>query len=232
MATWTTTPTPYVAASDGSVSDHKGTSWGWIISAPDGTRLFKNCGRIFGHPVTSFRAEAFGIASILCFLQKLFPNNCTEKLHLVCDNQSVVNVIAKKTKQPHPDFPNSTLDPDWDIFQYIFHLQRKPTPLLTIAWIRSHQDNNCDYNELPLTAQLNCDADLIADSGYHLPPIPPKLCVAGNPIQVYHHATPVTSKLKRTLRTLIKGPPLLDYVCKKANWRSQEQDEVDWPAHQ
>ena len=52
----------YNGASDGSVVENNG-SFGWIISdkSNSSTRIVKCKGRAHGYPMTSFRAEAYGM---------------------------------------------------------------------------------------------------------------------------------------------------------------------------
>jgi hypothetical protein len=57
-------------ATDGSAPDGKG-SFAWIISDIHGTILAKCNGPVFGAGVTSFRAEGYGILSLLRFLLRL-----------------------------------------------------------------------------------------------------------------------------------------------------------------
>ena len=87
----------YIGASDGSVVENNG-SFGWIISdkSNSSTGIVKCKGRAHGYPMTSFRAEAYGMWSILMFVIKankflnLPPEN---KLLLYCDNKALVNMI-------------------------------------------------------------------------------------------------------------------------------------------
>jgi len=65
------TPTGTPAASDGSVIRLSGT-YGWIITLEDKTRLVSCRGKALGFPMTSHRAEAYGMWSILLFIIRLF----------------------------------------------------------------------------------------------------------------------------------------------------------------
>ena len=158
------------AASDGSVLSNKGT-FGWILSDHSGHRLVECSGAIFGYPISSFRSESFGIWSILLFLQKLFEFFSiplpTNHLQLVCDNKSLVNTIKKIQNQARPMFPNDTLASDWDIVNEIIILCKNLEP--SIAWIKGHQDDERPVEKLPLPAQLNCEADALADKAHEFP---------------------------------------------------------------
>ena len=54
------TPTATPAASDGSVIRLSGT-YGWAISLKDDTRIVSCHGKAYGFPMTSYRAEAYGM---------------------------------------------------------------------------------------------------------------------------------------------------------------------------
>ena len=59
------------AASDGSVKKLSGT-YGWMICQKDKTRLLTCRGRAYGYPMTSHRAEAFGMWSLILFIVRIF----------------------------------------------------------------------------------------------------------------------------------------------------------------
>ena len=93
---WLSPSVRYLAASDGSVVNQDGT-YGWIISSKDETRLIQCKGRCFGDPMNSHRAEAFGLCSLLFYLDQHFVFNDDNELNLgpdlVCDNKALVDNI-------------------------------------------------------------------------------------------------------------------------------------------
>ena len=196
---WNRSSTTFIAASDGSVNNGNGT-FGWIISTNTGLRMLQNKGRAFGYPMTSFRAEAFGICSILIYLST--QSNATQgfftTLQIVCDNEALVDTINQLLTQSRPEFPNDTLKPDWDVLQCIRNTHQQ-TPTVQIRWIKSHQDEDIHFKDLSLPAQLNCEADQLAREAHDLPFIEAPLRFPGNPIQVYHQSQVVTSHLKHRL---------------------------------
>ena len=115
---WTTSSLRHVAASDGSVVNQDGT-YGWIISSKDETRLIQCKGRCFGYPMNSYRAEAFGLCSLLFFLDLHFgfneDNELNPGLDLFCDNKALVDNIQEMRHPKRPVFPNDTLSADYDV---------------------------------------------------------------------------------------------------------------------
>jgi hypothetical protein len=84
------------AAGDGSVKyEHQG-AFGWIISTSSGERLATNYGPVRGHRPTSYRAEGYGVLSIVRFLktvQEFCDVTPTWKWTLSSDNISLVNKL-------------------------------------------------------------------------------------------------------------------------------------------
>jgi len=69
--------TTVLFTSDGSAPQFVG-SFGWMASLPDKTRIAYNKGPAFGSRTTSYRAEAYGMLSVLCLLLRAFEYTSTE----------------------------------------------------------------------------------------------------------------------------------------------------------
>ena len=91
----------------------------------------------------------------------------------------------------------------------------------SIARIKGHQDEKKKRDDLPLKAQLNCEADKLAEEAQLariLEPMQRRMKRhPNNPIQVYAKNVTITSKVKRNLRRLAKAPKLMDHIVKKAD---------------
>ena len=94
-----------------------------------------------------------------------------------------------------------------------------------MQWIRGHQDNKQPYEKLSLPAQLNCDADSLADDYFTQNPAiqhakAPILPTTGCQLHLYKHGTlsTITRKLKRELRIARTAPALKNYLIKKFEW--------------
>ena len=61
----------FIAASDGSVRYKTDGSFGWIVSTPSGERLVRAYGQVRGAFLTSYRAEAYGMLSVLRFIVRV-----------------------------------------------------------------------------------------------------------------------------------------------------------------
>ena len=224
---------PLFATGDGSVVGANGT-FGWVLSLSDGTRLVSCKGVAIGHPMTSYRAEAFGTWSLLLFLKSVldhFRCHLQEKPQIHCDNQGLVDNVNHILKRIRDAFPNDTLISDWDILNEILALLA--TIPSSYRWIKGHQDDHKPKAQLPLPAQLNIEADELADEAHQIqPPASSRLWRAPhNPIQILHNCVPITSKLKNTLRKLLTGPDLIDHIRSKTGWSDETFDSVDWDSH-
>ena len=127
---WTvmTTEKCYIAT-DGSAPEGKG-SFGWVISDTSGTILAQCKGPVFGAKITSYRAEGYGILSVLRFMARMkqvhhngehmnqmeddSSANRIFQHELVCDNKSMVNKV-KEIIHYKTVYPNATMESEWDV---------------------------------------------------------------------------------------------------------------------
>ena len=155
------------AASDGSAPHGKG-SFAWVLSDTTGRRLARCHGPVFGHAISSYRAEGYGMLSFLRFLFHMVRLHGHSEApiippHLVCDNKSLIETVSKVMTYPHI-YPNTTMDAEWDcIAQIVTTMKTFDDRTPTIDHVKGHQDDRTPYEELPLSAQLNCDADSYAN---------------------------------------------------------------------
>ena len=65
----------------------------------------------------------------------------------------------KHYKEP---FSNETLRSEFDVTEQIYNTKASRKVKPTYVWLKGHQDDNEQYDDLPLEAQLNLDADELA----------------------------------------------------------------------
>jgi hypothetical protein len=241
-------------ATDGSAPEGKG-SFAWIISDNKGTVLAQCNGPVYGALVTSFRAEGYGILSLLRFLmrmQQIHDNTgprATQhseeirdqqarslKSHsLVCDNKSMVDRV-NEIIQYDVVFPNTTMDSEWDVLAEIkaamLALTKESRP--EISHIKSHQDRTIPFEELPLKAQLNCQADWLAEayieqSQHGNLPMVPLLPTSG--CQLHLPQGTITFITKQALKHARSVPPMQAKLCHKYDWSEEDSKNIDWTSH-
>ena len=225
-------------ACDGAVQENKG-SFGWVLSSKEGTRLAQCRGPAFGSNQTSYRAEGYGMLSCLRFLHHLHSTTSDnlKSTGIWCDNESMVD---RTNEWPHRDFltlhPNKTLDSDYDVLAEIWDtLQGLPqNNKPTIRHVKGHQDSNKAYDELGLKAQLNVNADALADSfladnptlPYSTAPLLPK-----SGCQLHLEEGTCNSKYKAELRKARTSGPLIQKLRHKHDWSQDDFNSIDWESH-
>ena len=225
--------------SDGSAPDGKG-SFAWVLSTPDGRRLAQCSGPTFGYKLNSYRAEGYGMLSGFRFLYHMqqlhFTGTPLKRHRLFCDNKSMVEMVVKYSKFDKV-FPNSTLSSEWDIIAEIRQTLRQLQPLHPIPKIRhvkGHQDDNKPYEELDLSAQLNVDADKLADDWLTSHPEfdhgkAPLLPTSGCHINLPYGT--ITHNLKHELKLARSVPDHTNYLMEKYSWEQSTFDDIDWVCH-
>jgi hypothetical protein len=228
-----------IIATDGSAPHGKG-SFAWIVSDPTGRRLVKCSGPVHGKDISSFRAESYGMLSALCFLfrmTKLYGTyqSCASHFHsLRCDNQSLVTKI-NKVKDYSTIYPNVTMDAEWDCIAQIRTTMKALGKLApSISHILGHQDQKIPYEQLPLDAQLNCDADVAASQYLQMQPLLDHSHAHTFPeghCQLILHSGSITRDHKRELQQARTSPALESRLCTKHMWDSTDFRSIDWVAH-
>ena len=152
------TNTKIITASDGSVSSSIG-AYGWTCSLPHGQCLATNHRPVFGRFPSSFHAEVYGLLSYLQFLHRVsqYTQSPLPKQSIIyTDSASVIEKLGEIRKWPY-FFPNTTMDPDWDVLQQIIFSLRLFPSLPEIHSVQGHQDDNHPYTTLSLPPQLNVE---------------------------------------------------------------------------
>ena len=136
-------------AADGSVKGPK-ASFGWVISTQQARRIATCSGPAYGAKPGSYRAEGYGILSVLRLVFHLQTQwHVKVRFCLVCDNQAMVNRSNEQRDVPTAT-PNSTMDAEWDVLAEIWNTQTQLQAQHTIEWIKGHQDKHKPYVALSL----------------------------------------------------------------------------------
>jgi hypothetical protein len=154
--TRTKEPSPSLtAASDGGhdqINDK--ASYGWIVANADTETIATGTGRAQGNPVSSFRAEAYGLLSLLVYLNDL-PQKHNVTIYI--DSKSLIKRLQRfPTKSPY-----QTMEPDADVVNTIL-AEKVRRHTINIEHVYSHQDRKINIKDLPFPAQLNTKADGLA----------------------------------------------------------------------
>ncbi len=149
-----------IFVSDGSAGDGS-MSFGWVMSTSDGARMVRCAGPAFGTPATSYRSEAYGILSAVRFVYHVFRFCCISplwKTNYHADNIGILKALIKDMQFEEP-WPNTTLEPDWDLRNEIKRTLRLIGQPHAFTHVKGHQDSGAAVETLTLPAQLNVEAD-------------------------------------------------------------------------
>jgi hypothetical protein len=233
--------------SDGSVWDNNQGAFGWTLSTDQGERMARCMGPARGARLDSYRAEAYGMLSALCFLRRLaeFIGQRDEwQGILATDSQSLLDTITdgnykaatNEDQQPachlKPLRYLDALDPDWDLTSSIITVAQDMVGM-ELQYIRGHQDRTCEYDQLSLLAQLNVDADAMATQYQrnHGEPRPQVLLTATAGVCLITPEGSVTKKYAHAIRYQATAPALQKYIMERNHWTQHTFQTINWPAH-
>ncbi|KAI2507325.1 hypothetical protein MHU86_7161 [Fragilaria crotonensis] len=232
------------AVSDGSViATHHG-SFGWVLSSLNGERLAFGNGPVRGRIPHSFRAEAYGLLSLLRFLIRVKEFTGMHEPWvgvLATDSQSVLDTLQIGDVDPQEEDTPVDLDkgavvldclrPDWDILIEIQHALQS-LPQVSLRYVEGHQDKKRPYQSLDLFGQLNVTPTQAgiynAEHGAHRP------IVLLSPLAKAHLILPdgtVTGKYSTVLLHETSAKPLLEYIRCKNEWSPSTLQYINWDAH-
>ena len=225
----------YIMCSDGSVKDDRAT-FGFVIATRQGRRLVKGHGPAPGAYPNSFRSEAYGVLATLRWLQKelaiigLPPTHPSKLITMCLDNKSVIRRMETAASMPHPP-PNWKLLPEQDVIEEISHILRSLPINIEFQWVKGHQDVSVPLHSLPLTAQLNCEADREASrydttgeqsAQQKVTPLP------HTPCQLYINQRSITGHIKNRIYQAVTIPELHQYLQNKFHWDDNTVKLIDW----
>jgi len=103
-----------------------------------------------------------------------------------------------------------------------------------VLHIKGHQDKKTAYEQLPLPAQLNVDADKLAgdymaahpDTDYTVVPILPT-----SRVQLHLPTGTITYNMKKEVSMARTTEPVKQYMIKKYGWDEETFLDIDWEAH-
>jgi hypothetical protein len=207
--------------------------FGWVLSTPTGTRLAWCYGPASG-PNTSYRAKATGMLATSRFLLRLSQFcDCHQKWHdrYVSDNQGLITRANDRLKYTH-SYPNATLAPYWDLVEEIHTTNAILNATASYQHVLGHQDQHKQYEDLPLDAQLNVDAD--EEVGYFqsmhatvMRPAAPLL--PSTKAQLHIGTQTITGHYPAAIR-LVAKPILGAYIQERNEWEETHLDSILWPA--
>lgn len=251
----TTTVDPYTlcleltpgfrAVSDGSVTRGQHGSFGWVVSSLKGERLATGQGPVRGRSLHSYRAEAYGLLSLVRFLLRVKEFTGMHEPwqgRIATDSKGVLDTLKLGDRDIQDSDEPIDLDQgevvldclraDWDVLIEI-QTSMQSLPCVRLQHVKGHQDRKRPYHSLDLLGQLNVDADAQA-SMYNSDHGAQRPFVLMFPHTRAHLLLPdgtVTGRYAGVLHHEASAKPLLDYIRHKNAWSEHTLYAVNWEAH-
>ena len=226
------TPTATLV-SDGA-ADHLQGAAGWVI-AIGSNRVATGTLPVAGFDPRSYRAEGYGMLGGLLFLHHLCLYcdhlNTIALTNIFCDNLGLVKKINKLCSF-RLAAASSALHSEYDVLAAIKALLTGfPLPP-AIEHVKGHQDDKIKYRHLPLAAQLNCDANVLATR--ELSEYPTSIervpILPAAKVQLSLGGRTVTRNLPATIRRQHGLRLLKTYLHQRFRWRNETIESVRWEA--
>ena len=154
-------------ATDGSAKTNART-FDWIISTLSGRRILSNIGVTNGYDCYSYRSESTAIVSILYLLRYLslfYTKHHKNVITIFTDGEAFLK--GYKKFQYYSDIGATPLTQfmcaEWELLNEIHCLLKKLSFTIKFEFVKSHQDKELKCELLELPAQLNVDADKLAE---------------------------------------------------------------------
>jgi hypothetical protein len=207
-------------------------SFGYPLATQDAILL--DCGgRAYGADPRSFRAEGYGMLTILRLVHPIryfyVTGNSDIKFRLYCDSDSLIKRLqgSLALKRPAPQrYLFSEADIEMEILSAIHTLGT-----VDLEHVYGHQNESESIEPLSWEVTLNQHCDDIATEhleeaiGSH--PLVPFL--PSSKVSLTVQGTTITHHIPAHLRTYAGLPALRDYKCWHHGWDPPVFDLIDWP---
>ena len=211
-------------------------SYGWVIGNDQEVWL-KAHGPVLGWPMSSFRAEAWSIWCLLCFLQHAtshygFVGNPIQKWVLHTDSLSFIQRFNELRSYGELWYSSVYTRNDIDLFIEIFAVLRRFPYYIEFEHVKGHQDAEVSFNFLPRLAQLNVLADEMATVALDRQKPGPRPWFPMLPHSKVRLTTqaygPHNGDELKVLRKIVPGKNLARYFQHKFQWTDQTHECIDW----
>jgi hypothetical protein len=236
---------PLVLCHDGGEKDNYG-SFGWVLS--DGENiLWKGWGPAVGYPMQSFRAEAYGRLAAVCFLRRYIEfyavdtvgngTNADAQIAMAIsytDSKSLLDRLVQHATR-HVESSFDRMKNDSDVIFEIAAVEKAAGLQMKGEWVKGHQDDHADYQDLPLEAKLNVLADELATMALnqhreHDQPLPMNPLPSTNVYLCTEEGALVTSREKRLIQQRLPETEMRDFLMDKYDWNIHTWQQIEWDA--
>eukprot|EP00957_Ditylum_brightwellii_P141273 10763742-Ditylum_brightwellii.AAC.1 len=218
--------TKMLAASDRSASKQENTmSFGWVVSPLNSMILATHSGPVFGH-ASLFCAEGYSLLLVTCFLyhlQRYTQLTLPCNISIYIDNKGAVTRATSQIEYEY-GYPYNTLEHDWDVIAQSAEYLQTLGSKLKVAHVKSHQDDNCDFDQLDLLAQLNAQAVKLA-TAYRVNASQPQVAIQQSPIndtQLIHDSGTITGHYCKKIHNIATEKDLAQHIMETNSWTIED----------
>jgi hypothetical protein len=185
-------------------------------------------GRIATIPCSSYRAEAYGMLSLLRFLYHVSKNITTPTLsamQISTDSKSLIQKVTQYHQFDHY-YSNTTLEPDWDVLQIICTTNKSLPFKLKLIHVKGHQDCQSNHS-LSIEAKLNIISDSIATKMHAIPPSQ-YILFPGSGAYLSINNNIVTSNYNTRISYFSSDKQLRQRHIEKEKWTQDQFQQISW----
>jgi hypothetical protein len=220
--------------SDGGLAEGVGT-FGWKIIGLDNETLYAGAGPIDGpmEEGSSTRSELGGLTAplfmVVC-LARLWGLKHKCRYRWMVDSRAAISQVKITTRVSHQlrRAPNNS-----DYLMVIRELRKELGKPLEYVWVKGHQDDGTQYENLGTSAQHNVDVDALATWYRESLPSPPQLNRAHIPeelISISIQGKRISSNIEDMIRYHVNGYYIRQYLQSKKHWKDATWNLVNFPA--
>ena len=218
-------------ASDGGAQDPLGSFGGLVASRS--TILAETGGQASGANPRSFRAEGYGILTILRLVHHLLCYYNIPRIRgpvtIVCDSESLLTRLESALASTICR-PRRALFSEADVESGITDTIRSLQMNLQLEHVHSHQDTRFPNAPLSWEATLNTRCDELATQylASSLLPLPLVPFIPASIVHLQVNGTSITHHVPSQLRYLCNRQSTKDYLIHRYGWDDATLDSVDW----
>jgi len=204
----------------------------WILHS--GSEQASTCHgvtQVHGQPavINSFRAELQGMHALLLALTHICSTHGLSAGHVSigCDNKGVLSLVQR------PKAYVSCSSKHHDLLRAIVNTRRSCPLSLSFHYVAGHQDDLARFEDLPLLAQLNVQADSLAKQALHIlgnqqasPLVTPLPNVGWT---LFLKDLPVSSDPRPLLLDHLSYRSAIPYWIKRGQLTDYSASLIDWP---
>ena len=215
-------------STDGAREDTK-SGGGWLITTKTGQRIVHGFNPDYGQSedIHSYQSEVYASLASLLFIHtyaEFYNIPINNNITGLCDNEAYVNKLNEIIAHPkYLKYLYKTTE--YEAFQLISTIIPRNYKL---HHIKSHQDDECSYDKLPLHAKLNVQVDKIATQNARKPI---NTHLPTSPFAIYIQNKYIPHNIDSNIKESSHSNIAKYFLMHKYNWTAQTMSKINWEEH-